>query len=111
MTTTVTFNGTNYSIPDAGELNWAALTAFLVDVGTNAATTVAASFGTRIATTSPVTVVVTDTIILTQLAVPAAVAITLPAGVANQVFMFVDRTGDAATYNITITPKDRKSVV
>jgi len=103
MPTSVTFNGTAYNIPNAGELNWASLTSFLLDVGNNAQTTNSQKFAIRKATTSPVTVVAgTDCIIVTELAAPGAVTVNLPAGVAGQMFVIVDGTGDAKTNNITI---------
>ena len=56
MPTSVTWNSTARNIPNAGELNWASLTAFLVDLGNNAQTTNFQKFSSRIATTTPVTV-------------------------------------------------------
>ncbi len=105
MPTTVNFNGTVYSIPNTGELNWQSLTSFLVDVGTNAQTTNFQKSGARIATTSPVTVnSQNDSTIIVNLTVAGPAQVNLPAGVTGQIYSVVDGKGDAATNNITITP-------
>lgn len=105
MSQNVTWNGTSRSIPDSGEINWAALTGFLVDLGTNAQTTNFQKMAVRIATSSPVTVsAANDCVIVTNLTVAGAVAVNLPAGSTKQMFVIVDGKGDAATNNITITP-------
>jgi hypothetical protein len=105
MPTSVTWNGSSRSIPSAGELNWSALSAFLVDVATNAQTTNFQKISIRTALATPVTVAAaTDCVIVTNLTVAGAVAVTLPAGSSKQVFYIVDGKGDAATNNITITP-------
>lgn len=59
----------------------------------------------RIATVSPDTVTTSDAIVVYELALPGAIAVTLPA-VPNigQLFYLKDGTGDAATNPITITP-------
>lgn len=64
----------------------------------------------RIATVSPDTVTVTDSVVSYQLAAPGAVAVALPAGVTGQVFYLKDGTGDAATNNITITPNGAETI-
>lgn len=104
MSTSVTYNGTTYAIPTAGELNWPNLTNFLVDVATSGAVTTKQVQTIRVAVTSPVTVGLTDCTVVTKLTVPAAVAVTLPAGVNGQTYIIHDGTGDAATNNVTITP-------
>lgn len=105
MPTSVTWNGIARSIPAAGELNWSALSAFLIDLATNAQTTNFQKIGVRTALASPVTVAAaTDCVVVTNLTVAGAVAVTLPAGSSKQVFYIVDGKGDAATNNITITP-------
>ena len=105
MPTTKTFNNTSYNIPLEGELNWASLSDFLVDIADNAQTTNKQKIATRVATATPVTVLAaTDCVIISDLAAPGAVAVNLPAGVATQVFTVVDGKGDAGTNNITITP-------
>jgi hypothetical protein len=58
----------------------------------------------RIATTTPDTVLATDSIVSYQLIVPGPVAVALPVGVTGTVYYLKDGTGDAATNNITITP-------
>lgn len=105
MPTSATWNGTLRSIPNSSELNWQALTGFLVDLANNAQTTNFQKIGMRVALTSPVTVAAaTDCVVVTNLTVAGAVAVTLPAGVLGQMFCVVDGKGDAATNNITITP-------
>ena len=104
MSTSVTWNNTVRSIPAAGELNWAALHGFLVDLGNNAQTTNFQKLGMRVATTTPVSVsATTDCIVVSKLAAPGAVTVNLPAGtITGQVFVIVDGTGDAAVNPITI---------
>lgn len=105
MPTTKTFNNSSYNIPLEGELNWAALSDFLVDLADNAQTTNKQKVAVRVATASPVTVLAaTDCVIVTDLAVAGAVAVNLPAGVSGQMFTVIDGKGDAGTNNITITP-------
>lgn len=64
----------------------------------------------RIATVTPDTVTVTDSVVSYQLAAPGPVAVNLPAGVTGQVFYLKDGTGDAATNNITITPNGAETI-
>lgn len=105
MATSVTWNNSVRSIPASGERNWAALSDFLIDLANNAQTTNFQKVGARVATTSPVTVsATTDSVIITELSSPGAVAVNLPAGVTGQLFLIVDGTGDAESNNITITP-------
>ncbi len=103
MATSITFNGTTYSIPAEGELAWASLSSFLVDVGNNAAVSEEFKQAIRVATTSPVTVSsATDAAVVTDLSVAGAVTVNLPAGTNKQIFVIVDGKGDATTNNITI---------
>lgn len=104
MSTSVSFNGTTYSIPASGETGWSGLSSFLIDVANNAQTTSAQRGTIRIATSTPVTVSSTDYTVLSDLTVPGAVAVTLPAGVDKTIYVIGDANGDAQTYNITITP-------
>lgn len=62
------------------------------------------SFPTRTALTSPVTVLANDFSVMTNLTVPGAVAVDLPAGTDGKLIAIIDAKGDAATNNITITP-------
>ena len=111
MPTSVTWNGTSYAVPSAGELNWASLSTFLNALGTSAAVAEEMKQAIRIATTSPVTVAsATDFAVLTNLASAGAVAVNLPAGVTGQVFIIKDEKGDAATNNITITPNGAETI-
>ncbi len=101
--TSVTWNGTVRSIPNAGERNWADLTDYLVDLANNAQTTNFQKIGVRVADSSPVTVSSsTDYLVITDLTVAGAVTVNLPAGDTGQTFAIVDGKGDAGTNAITI---------
>lgn len=110
MSTNVTWPGgatgatpATHSIPAAGELNWQALSDFLIALGNGAQATTFQKFGVRKATSSPVTVAAaSDCVVATDLTVAGAVTVNLPAGANKQVFMIVDGKGDAGTNNITI---------
>lgn len=111
MATNLTWNGTSYTIPSASELNWAALSNFLVDLGTNAAVAEEMKQAVRVALTTPVTVATTtDFAIVTDLTTPGAVAVNLPAGVNGQVFIIVDGKGDALTNNITVDANGAQTI-
>jgi len=111
MPTNVSYNGTTYPIPLAGELNWTTLSAFLIDVGQTAGLTTIAKQAIRTAVTSPVTVSASaDYTIVTNLTTPGAVAVNLPAGVNGQVFIIVDGKGDAGTNAVTITPNGAETI-
>ena len=118
MATTVTWNNVSYSIPAAGELNWASLSDFLIAVGGGGGSPgaqvagKAQKFGMRVVTTSPATAnAVSDCVLVMNLAVAGASTIDLPAGVAGQVFVVVDGSGDAATNNITIDPNGAETIM
>jgi hypothetical protein len=103
MSTNVTWNGTTYSIPAAGEVGWSALSNFLIALGNGAAVSEEMKQAVRVATTSPVTVSdTTDCVVVTDLGTPGAVTVNLPAGTTGRIFMVVDGKGDAATNNVTI---------
>ncbi len=111
MSTNVTWNGTVYAIPAAGEVGWSALSNFLIALGTDAAITQEMKQAIRVALTTPVTVSnTTDCVVATNLSVAGAVAVTLPAGTDGRWFIIVDQKGDAATNNITITPNGAETV-
>jgi hypothetical protein len=111
MATNVTWNGVTYSIPAAGELNWAALSNFLIALGNGAAVAQEMKQAVRVATTTPVTVAATtDFAVVSDLAVAGAVAVTLPAGADGQIFVIGDNKGDANTNNITITPNGAETI-
>lgn len=111
MATSVTWNGTAYSVPAAGEVNWASLSAFLIDLGTNAETTNVMKHTARIALTTPVSVSDTsDFAVITNLTTPGAVAVNLPAITVGRVFIIKDGKGDAGTNNITITPNGADTI-
>ncbi len=101
---------TTYSIPQAGNVNWASLTDFLVALSNGAQATTFQRYATRSATTTPVTVSTNDCVVSTELTVPAPVAVTLPAGVNKQIFYVSDGTGDANTNNVTITPNGTETI-
>ena len=101
MPTAVTWNGTAYSIPATGELNWGSLSNFLIDLGNNAQTTNFQKITQRKITSTPTTLsATTDCIALVN--VGSATTINLPAGSADLVFYIIDISGAAATNNITI---------
>ncbi len=103
--------GTSYSVPAAGEVNWAALSDFLVALGNGAQGTASQKIAIREAVTSPVTVAsTTDCVVISNLTVPGAVAFNLPAGVIGQYFMIVDGKGDANSNNITVTPNGAETI-
>lgn len=105
MSTSKTWNGVAYSVPAAGERNWPSLSNFLIALADNAQTTNFQKLGMRVATATPVTVAAaSDCVVVTALAAPGAVAVTLPAGASGQMFAIVDGTGDAEANNVTITP-------
>jgi len=105
MATNVTWDGTTYSVPAGGEINWPSLSNFLIALGTKAATSITSKNAIRVALVTPDAVSATaDYSVVTKLTAPAAVAVNLPAGVAGQTFVILDGTGDARTNNVTITP-------
>lgn len=111
MSTNVTWNGTSYSIPAAGEVNWSSLSNFLIALGNNAAVAQEGKQAIRVATTSPVTVAATtDFTVVSKLSVAGAVAVNLPAGVDGQIFVILDGTGDASSNNVTITPNGAETI-
>ena len=89
-----------HTIPAAGELNWAALNSFLIDLADGAQCTTFQKFAVRQATSDPVTVAATDCIVSVKIAATADV--NLPAGADKQIFIIYDEQGDAATNTKTI---------
>jgi len=111
MATNVTWNGTVYSIPAAGEVGWSALSSFLIALGNDAAIAQEMKQAIRVATTSPVTVSnTTDCVVAINRSSAAATAVTLPAGTDGRWFVIVDQKADAATNNITITPNGAETI-
>ncbi len=111
MSQNVTWNGVSYTIPDAGDVNWGALTNFLVALGNNAGVAKQSKLASRVATATPVTLSATaDYGVFSNLTVPGAVAVTLPAGIDGQVFVIGDGKPDAVTNNITITPNGAETI-
>lgn len=110
-TQTKSWNNTSYSIPEAGERNWASLTDFLAALADNAQTIGRQKTSVRVATTSPVTFsATTDNVVVTKLTVPAAVTVNLPAGVSGLRAVIVDGTGDASSNNITIDANSTQTI-
>lgn len=101
--TAVTFNGSPYTIPSAGETNWSSLSSFLISVANNAQTINKQVAAIRTATSTPVTITSTDFAVVTNMTVASAVSVTLPAGVTGQRYIVVDGKGDASTNNVTVT--------
>jgi len=111
MATSFSWNGTTYSVPAAGELNWSSLSTYLIALGAGAQSTSLQKWGIRVATATPVVVAAaTDCVIVSKLSVAGAVAITLPAGASKQIFCIVDGTGDAEANNITVTPNGSETI-
>jgi hypothetical protein len=102
---------TTYSIPAAGELNWASLSNFLNALADGAQCTTFQKYAVRKALTTPITVSTSDCVVVSDLTVAGAVAMNLPAGVNKQVFYLSDGKGDANTNNITITPNGSDTIV
>lgn len=101
---------TAYSIPAAGELNWASLSNLLIALADGAQCTTFQKFAVRKAVATPITVATSDCIVVSDLTVAAAVAVSLPAGANKQIFFVVDGKGDAGTNNITITPNGAETI-
>lgn len=101
---------TSYPIPQAGDVNWANLTDFLVALANGAQATTFQRYANRTALSTPVTLTVNDCIVVTNLTVPGPVAVTLPAGVDKQVYYIADNKFDAATNPITITPNGIETI-
>jgi len=111
MATSFSWNGTTYSVPAAGELNWSSLSTYLIALGAGAQSTSQQKWGIRVATATPVIVAAaTDCVIVSKLSSAGAVAITLPAGASKQIFCIVDGTGDAEANNITVTPNGSETI-
>lgn len=102
---------TTYSIPATGNVNWGALSNFLIALADGAQSTTFQKYAIRKATTTPVTVVAaTDCVLVVDLAVAGVSTVNLPAGAAKQVMYIVDGKGDAGTNNITVTPNGIQTI-
>ncbi len=111
MSQNVNWNGVSYAIPDPGDVNWGALTNFLVALGTYAGVAKQSKLASRVAVATPITVsATTDYAVISNLTVAGAVAVTLPAGVDGQVFVIGDGKPDAGTNAITITPNGAETI-
>ena len=100
MSILVSFSGNTYTIPEDGSQSWPELSDYLVALST-AATTLSMNYSARIATTSPQSILPTDTIVFMNLASSSAAV--LPAGVTGQFIGVYDFTGAAAANTISIT--------
>ena len=107
MSISVTFSGTTFSIPEAGDENWPELTDYLVALST-AATTLSMSYSARIATTTPQNVLPTDTIVLMNIG--GASSAVLPIGVISQFLGVYDFSGAGATNNITVSGSSSQTI-
>lgn len=101
---------TSYSIPALGDLNWSSLSNFLIALADNAQSTTDQRMAFQIVLTSPYTVTDQDCIIITDLTVAGAVAISLPAVTYKKILFIKDGKGDAAANNITITPNGADTI-
>lgn len=111
MSTTVTFNGVNYEVPETGETSWGeAVSSLLVALATYSATSTAQRGAVRVATATPVTVASNDYTVVVKLAVAGPSTVNLPAGSTGQLFAIVDGTGDAGTNNITVAPSGSETI-
>jgi hypothetical protein len=105
MSISVTWDGTTYSIPQSGEINWASLTNFLVALGQKAAIADEMKQAIRVATVNPVVVSdISDFAVVTILDAFEPVTVNLPAGSAGRIYAIVDGKGNASIDNITINP-------
>ena len=97
---TVTFAGTNYLVPESGDESWPQLTDYLVALST-AATTLSMNYSARVATTSPQSILPTDTIVMMN--VGSASSAVLLAGIPGQFIGVYDFSGAADINPITVT--------
>ena len=107
MAQTVVVNGVNYTIPDVGEEDWGQnVTDYLVALAVIGS--LSQSFMNAVTvTTSPVTVVSGRTYLVDT---SAARTLTLPAAALNAFFLVRDKTGGAASFNITIARAGTESI-
>ena len=111
MAISVTWDGTTYSIPQSGEINWASLTNFLVALGNKAAVADEMKQSIRKALVSPVSISDTaDFAVVTDLTVPGPVTVNLPNGANGRIFVIVDGKADAATNNITVVADGSQTI-
>ncbi len=110
MSISVVFDGQTYSVPERREVGWSDLTDYLVALQNAAVAGGKFKANIRVSNTSPILFLSTDFTVVADMTVPAAVAVTFPAGVNETLYMVVDGTGDAATNNITITPNGSETI-
>jgi hypothetical protein len=112
MPTNVVWNGTTYSIPDSGELNWSTLSTFLVALGQNAAIAQEMKQAIRTVTTTPDTVSDTADFAVLVNVTSGASTINLPAGTEGRIFCIGDISGTVVSGSrpITITPNGVQTI-
>jgi|GEM_PF-5679019 len=111
MASSGSWDGTTYSIPTSGEVNWPSLSNFLIALRDRAGVTKQMKQAVRVAVATPVTVAnATDFAVVINLTVAGATAVSLQAGSDGQIFAIVDGKPDAATNNITITPNGAQTI-
>lgn len=100
-----------YNIPQTGNVNWGALSNFLIALADGAQSTTFQKYAVRNATTTPITVVAaTDCVVVVDLAVAGASTVNLPAGSNKQIIYVVDGKGDANDNNITVVPNGVETI-
>lgn len=112
MATNVVWNGTTYSIPDSGELNWSSLSTFLVALGQNAAIAQEMKQAIRTVTTTPDTVSDTADFAVLVNVTSGASTINLPAGTEGRIFCIGDISGSVVSgaRPITIDPNGVQTI-
>jgi len=106
MSTSVTFNGQSYSIPESGESGWGdEVSSFLIAVGTYAATNATQKNNIRESSASSVTVLSTDrTVVLTG---TGDISVSLPSPTSGQMVAVV---AGANVKSATITPNGSETI-
>lgn len=112
MATNVVWNGTTYSIPDSGELNWSSLSTFLVALGNNAAIAQEMKQAVRTVTTTPDTVSDTADFAVFVNVTSGPATINLPAGTEGRIFCIGDISGSVVSgaRPITIDPNGVQTI-
>ena len=110
MPTTVNWNGTNYDVPNAGELNWADLSDFLVALGNNAQTTGQQTWSSQEDASATINLTGGSTECVIVATNAAARTVNLAAGSDGQVVVIKDGAGTGATANITINADGAETI-
>lgn len=104
MAVSVNFNGVNYSVPEAGETNWASLTNLLVALSQFSATATIQKQTIREVAGATVSILGSDRTVIVGGTATTGVTANLPSGVSGQILCIVDKDGNAAANPIAITP-------